>query len=247
MLRVGRCKYNHGQRTDPSFEGFTSIVVLTRSTNEWGVIGPYCLKDEKGRIMENSWQGSKVYSWVPKTREKLHRNSPIVIWEHPEEVHVDSQGELTPRYFAWRQKLMNNKHAVRYPVGFHHRHRCLYALDEVDGKVIEDEHLDYVTARKRIYVREYCRLVKKHPKFKELQQRLKHGENLLIIEVDGPHQESLNYYKRVYGVNDDFIQQDTMMINQRNIEIMLNDVIHPFGHGYCLGMALLNKEVEWNR
>ena len=27
---------------------------------------------------------------------------------------------------------------------------------------------------------------------------------------------------------------------------MLNDPKHPFGHGYCLAMVLLNKEVEWN-
>ena len=247
MLRVGRCKYNRGKRTDPLVEGFSSIVVLTWSASEWGIIGPYCLKDERGCIMENKWQASKVYKWVPAVYEKLHKNNPIVIWKHPKETHVDDDGKLTPQYYDWRYKLMHNMYAVRYPVNFYHRHNCLYALDEVDGKIVDDVPLDYVTARKKIYVRDYCRLVKLQPKFRELQRRLKNGEPLLIIEVDGPHQESLDYYKKTYGVDNDFIQQDTMLVTERNINIMLNDIKHPYGHGYCLAMALLDKEIEWNK
>ena len=53
-------------------------------------------------------------------------------------------------------------------------------------------------------------------------------------------------YKQKYGVGNDFIQNDTMLITKDNIEIMLNDTKHPFGHGYCLAMALLDKEIEWN-
>lgn len=53
MIRVGRCIYDrNGKRTDPSFEGFTPIVCLTASS-AYGELGPYCLKDEYGRIMEN--------------------------------------------------------------------------------------------------------------------------------------------------------------------------------------------------
>lgn len=29
------------------------------------------------------------------------------------------------------------------------------------------------------------------------------------------------------------------------MKIMLNDTKHPFGHGYCLDVALLDKEEEW--
>ncbi len=47
MIRVGRCKYNRsGQRTDPSYPGFTSILVLMNGHGEWGVLGPYQLKDD---------------------------------------------------------------------------------------------------------------------------------------------------------------------------------------------------------
>ena len=142
---------------------------------------------------------------------------------------------------------MNNQDAVRYPVGFKYRHLCLCSFEETDdGSFNPTVPLDYVQSRKKIYVKEYCRLVKKHKIFKMLQDKLKSGVNLLIVEVDGPHQESMNYYRNEYGVQDDFIQNDTILINEENIKLMLNDTKHAFGHGYCLSMALLDKELEWN-
>jgi hypothetical protein len=213
---------------------------MTPSFGEWYVINPYELKDENGVIMECVWQFQKVYKDVPKVNRKE--------WSHPAETHIDNNGNYTPEFYAWRKKGINHNKAVRYPVGFKHRSQCLYALmDKPDGTIDEDNKLDYVESRKKIYVKEYCRLVKKHPKFKELKKRLEKGENLLITEVDGPHQESLDYYKEKYGVDDNFIQDDTIIVSENNINIMLNDPKHPFGHGYCLAMALLEKDEEWNK
>ena len=65
-------------------------------------------------------------------------------------------------------------------------------------------------------------------------QRHAAGENLLIIEVDGPHQESLEYYKETYGVGDDFIIDNTIIANQENLDLMINDTKHAYGHGYVL-------------
>ena len=59
------------------------------------------------------------------------------------------------------------------------------------------------------------------------------------MEVDGPHQESLSYYKTMYGVPDDFIIGNTMLCTQSNLDLMLNDPKHNFGHGYCLAWSLL--------
>jgi len=246
MIRVGRCIYSkRGGRTDPTYPGFTNIVVLMKSHSKWGVLGPYLLKDEQDRIFENVWQFAKVYEKVPRSRQRKSRYQNEIIWEHPAETHV-IDGELTPEYFAWREKGMNNEHPVRYPVGFHYRHKCLYALAEENGEIV-NEQLDYVEARKRIYVKEYCRLVKRKSKFRDLKRKLRKGENLLIVEVDGPHQESLDYYKENYDVNDNFIEEGTMLMNEENTRIMLNDDKHPFGHGYCLALALLDKEEEWNQ
>lgn len=250
QVRVGRCIYGQGgARRDPSYDGFTKIVVLMKSHSEWGVIGPYCLVDTDKRIMENIWQFSKVYEKVSRSYQKQSRYSDLVIWDHPAETHVLPDGTLTPEYWAWRKKGMTNRHPIRYPVGFNDRHMCLYALEEKPDKTVNIyECLGYIESRKRIYVNQYCNMVKTHPKFWELKTRLDNGENLLIVEVDGPHQESLEYYKEKYpsDVDNTFIENNTMLVNAKNIEIMLNDSKHPFGHGYCLAMALLDKEVEWN-
>lgn len=51
-VRVGTRLYNGGKYYDPSYPGFTPIIVLTKSS-KYGSLGPYVLRDEKGRIFEN--------------------------------------------------------------------------------------------------------------------------------------------------------------------------------------------------
>src|SRR3990167_1065909 len=142
MIRVGRCVYDRkGKRTDPSYDGFSPIVVLTRSLSKWGVLGPYELRDNKGRIMENIYQ-TKCYEKVPKSVQRYSRYDSTVIWDHPAEIHAvkDENGDWDPtdKYWEWRKKLAENEYAVRYPVGFHYRHNCLFAIGEKEdenGKV----------------------------------------------------------------------------------------------------------------
>lgn len=246
MIRVGRCIYDKkGKRTDPSYPGFTSIVVLMSSHSEWGSLGPYNLKNEKGQIFENYYQYHRLYEKVPATTQYYSRWSDKVTWQHPAEVHIDPiTGEANEAYWKWREKGMNNKYYIRYPVGFSYRHNVKYTLWQNEKG--EYEKLDYIQSRKRIYVKEYTRLVRQQPKFNELQDRLKSGENLLIIEVDGPCEEHMDYYKQKYGVSDDFIVNNTMLVTEDNMKIMLNDPLKPYGHGYCLAMALLDKHEEWN-
>lgn len=235
MIRVGTIKNGRV----PSYPGYRVIKVLTKSS-PYGELGPYVLKDEKGRIMENIWQFSKVYEKVPKTTQRYSQWDNTIIWDHPEEIHV-KDGELTPEYHAWREKGMRCEYGVRYPVGYTKQARaaCLYAFR--DGK---DEKLDYVEARVKIYFHWYRKLAKKEKKFSYLKKLLEKGENLLIVEVDGPISSSLPYYKEKYNVDDSFIENDTIEVNEKNMEIMLNDTLHPFGHGYCLAMALLDLEAE---
>ena len=241
MIRVGRCVFVNGKEVDPSYPGFEPIVVMTKSS-KYGAIGPYCLKDDKGRNMENIWQFHKVYETVPPSIQKYSKYDQRVIWNHPGETHVifndDNTWSLTPEYFRWREKGMNAPDPIRYPVGYNWRHKCLFSLRSVDG-VIDPNPLDYIEARKQIYLPLYVHLVKDHPQFKFLLEKVRRGENILIIEVDGPHQESLSYYQEKYNVNSDFIDQGTMLCNRNNLNIMLNDSKHPFGHGYCLALALL--------
>lgn len=237
MIRIGKCHYKNGKRIDPTFDGFLPIVCLTKSS-KWGSLGPYVLTNEKGQIMENIWQFSKVYKNIPKSIQYYSKWNKTIIWNHPEEKHITENGELTNEYFNWRIKGMNNKFPVRYPVGFKQRHKCLYSLKDVDGSP-----LDYINSRKEIYLSIYCKLVKEQSQYKILQTFLEKGFNLLIIEVDGPHQESMNYYMNTYGVKSDFIENNTILATTENLKLLLNDSKHPFGHGYCLAASLLNLNI----
>jgi hypothetical protein len=233
MLRVGRRRYEKGKYTDPKFSNFTSILCLTKST-PYGSLGPYVLADNGGRFMENLYQYSKIYKTIPATVERYSRYDPTVIWKHPAETHIDADGNITPSYWKWRTKGFNNPYPVRYPVGFKHRNECVGSIISKDDTTL----LDYITARKRIYWSLYRRMVKKQPQFAELKKRLADGENLLIIEVDGPHQESMDYYRDKYAVNGDFIVDHTVLATKKNLQLLLDDPKHPFGHGYCLAAAL---------
>jgi len=236
MIRVGRCRYENGVRIDPVLNGFEPVLVLMKSSPYYE-LSPYYLKRDD-MIMENIWQFSKVYSKVPNTRRLYSRYNKKVVWEHPAEEHY-KDGILTDAYKKWRTKGMKNNEAVRYPVGFDHRTKCLFALKDVTKAKLPDDQLDYIQARKAIYLPEYCDLVVKEAKFKSLKKKLKEGKNILIIEVDAPHHESLDYYKEKYNVGDDFIDEEhTMEATDDNLRIMLNDPKHNFGHGYCLAIAL---------
>lgn len=236
MIRVGRRVYDkYGKFVDPTYPGFKQIIVMTSGYGKYAALSPYNLTDDEGCIMENIWQFSKVYETVPKSTQRYSRYDSKVIWSHPTEIHVDKDGNLTEEYIAWREKGFHNPYPVRYPVGYNNRHKCICSL-----KTIYSPQLDYIEARKEIYLPVYVELVKKEPLFDELKSMLDKGINLLIVEVDGPHQESLPYYIKKYHVEDDFIENHTMLANSTNLDIMLNDPKHPFGHGYCLAMALLD-------
>lgn len=230
QIRIGRMV----NKKFPTYPGFTVIKVMTKSYGKYWQLCPYFLRNESGQIHENIWQFSKVYESVPESRQTHHPKAKSIVWQWPAEIHV-KDGKVTPEYYKWRESGFNSPFAVRYPVGIHHRHHCLYSLNELTGN-----KEDYITSRKNLYVKLYCDLVKDKPLFRELKQRLNAGENLLICEVDGPHMESLKYYCDKYGLDEDFIVSDTMLMNQKNSDIMLNDALHPYGHGYSLAVALLD-------
>eukprot|EP01080_Neovahlkampfia_damariscottae_P002616 gene2616-3576_t len=246
-VRVGTCKFQNKKRFDPTFKNYTPILVLTKNS-EYGEIGPYCLKNKKGQVMENIWQFSKIYEKIPKVHQKFEKN---IVWEFEEQNHLDKERKLNKKYWKWRNIGMNFPSAVRYPVGMKTRNECLGAIYNENDPLKNDtpfeysnKYLDYIDSRKKIYAPVYIELVKMEKKFKELKERLENGENLLIIEVDGPKSESFDYYKEKYNVSNDFIESNTIEVNKENMKIMLNDSKHAFGHGYCLGIALLDAE-EW--
>ncbi|SNW62003.1 Hypothetical protein ORPV_99 [Orpheovirus IHUMI-LCC2] len=243
MIRVGTITYKGGKKI-PKIEGFTTIEVLTKSS-KYGELGPYVLKNENAMIMENIWQFGKIYKKVPRSIQRYSQYDKTIIWDWPEEEHIDGNGNILPAYWNWRYKGMMCDNAVRYPVGKPHTSSCIgylqYQADN-NGNIICSRLLNYIEARKEVYYKVYVDLVRREKKYEELRERLNKGENLLIVEVDGPREESMSYYKEKYGVNDNWIQNNTILVNEENMKILLNDPRHAFGHGYCLAMSLLNMQ-----
>lgn len=239
-IRVGRSRYVNGRVILPQYPGFIQVVVLTENfPGGYHELCPYFLRDEEGRYMENIYQFSKVYATVPQVKIPYSKKNSKVVWEHPSEVHLDAHGELTPAYWNWRKKGMTNSNPVRNPVGWDHMKTCKFAVEKDQPISEENPPLDYIQGRKRIYLPWYQKLVQTQPRYQELKNHHLTGKNLLIIEVDGPHQESLAYYREKYGVPENFIEGDSMEATPEYLEIMLNDRKHPFGHGYCLAFSLL--------
>jgi len=238
-LRVGRSKFIEGRTIMPSFPNFKMIYVLTKKSSPYGELGPYELKNEQGQIIENVWQFSKVYENVPQVSIPYSSGNKKIVWEWPKECHLDQQGILTNEYWNWRLTGKNNSEPVRNPVGWTHYKACLFSVEKDEPISSTNPRLSYIEARKRIYFPLYMQAVVKEPKYLSLKQMLNNGENLLITEVDGPHQESLEYYKEKYNIKDDFIVDESIEVNEANMAILLNDPKHPFGHGYCLAWTLL--------
>lgn len=240
QIRVGTRKGDH----DPSFEGFIPIVCLTKST-AYGALGPYALKDENGELIENAWQKSKVLKNIPKSVQRRSRFDPTIIWNYKAFQGVDSQGNLTPDWFEWSAKLGKANDPVRYPLTYDPKIRAqtlgCYSVSHCARPHI-DCLLDIPNARKKIYFAKYIPAAKKDPLYNRLNKMLDQGKNLLLIDIDGAREESLDYYKRKYGVGDDFIQNDTILITRQNLEIMLNDPKHSVGHCFGLSGALLGME-----
>lgn len=239
QVRIGT-KLPSGQL--PTYPDFEQIIVLTKST-AYGELGPYCLKDENGELIENAYQKSKV---VMRTRRSIQKfpKSNRVIWDWRAEQHVDPVTKrLLPAWFVWSDALGKNAEPVRYPLTYDGRHDTLgcYSAQHCATTHISDL-LDKPNARKKIYFPKYMNAAKKHPLFKKLQDKLDRGINLLLVDVDGPIQASLAHYKDKYGVGDDFIQQNTMLATEQNLKIMINDGKHSAGH--CFGLASLLLGLE---
>lgn len=240
LIRVGRRLYHKKGHLDPSYPGYIPIICLTKDT-EYGSLSPYEIRTKEGWIFENYWQ-AKCYESVPYVKPNWRDG-----WEHKEEIHIriNEKGEryLTPEFYAWRQKLLNWPKPVRYPVGYEHRHKCVgYVIPGTE--TIPLKTLDYITARKEVYVKMFMELVRKQPQYQELLQMLRQGKKLLIVDVDAAFVEEMPYYRQKYGVGEDFIVNNTVAVTHRNMEILINDPKKPFGHTHALAMALLDDLKE---
>ena len=244
MIRIGR---RVGSK-EPSIKGWYKVRPLTKSSKHFS-LSPYSLRQilddgSRGPILENLWQFSKIYSTTPSVRRPYSRWDKRIIWERGSETHiVDSK--ITQEYMDWRRDGFNCGDAIRYPVGYNHRHLCRGLIkDPAVGMNVDENGLGYIDSRVEVYIPEYIKSVKMEDDFVSLKKRYEGGENILIIDVDGPHQESLDYYVSKYGVVETFIENGCVNATPESLAILMGDEKHPFGHGYCLAMALMDLDVQ---
>ena len=103
---------------------------------------------------------------------------------------------------------------------------------EYDGTV-----RDYLTSRMEVYVPEYDTLMRLTPSFEELRRRVMQGEDVAILDFDGPRlpRSPGNQFKG--GVTCD-------EVNLSFLREKIVDESFPFGHGYVIGAGLKGYEIS---
>ena len=128
-------------------------------------LGPVeCYDGLVSQTFEYAWQCAKVYPWTQ-----------------------GADGNPNANYFAWRDEMwamkgFGDKMSIRFPVGKKNVGKCLYSWWKVDG---EFKPLDYIPARKAIYIPLYAKAVVKTEAYRRLVELRDSGKNLLLIDFDG--------------------------------------------------------------
>lgn len=226
------------------YENFETINVL-KWTGKWKALCPYYLRTDGleehanpgGVIFENYWQASKVYPVVyAQTVHPSRYQQNRVLWEYtPRDngIILNSDDSINyDLYYEWRDSLWACQNAIRYPNGYTNRSSCKFGLFIAEGK---EERLDYIQMRKRVYVQEYIRLVRKTDEYKDLLEMHKSGKNLMICEIDVPSQSKKGEYGKCSKYN-------TRKMTIKRLTTLLNDPNEAFGHGLCLCLALLQDD-----
>lgn len=208
--------------------------------SKYHVFSPYYLKTDGheiqhnpgGILFENLWQGSKLWPVYYDCEVWAHANlrgqSKHLWYAYSCDNNLGREHHLLndvvqPEYYKWRETIFKCPKPIRYPNGYKRQSQVAFTLlIDKDGR---EERLDYIEARNRLYITEYCRLVRALPEFRELVEILKSGKTLIICEVDVPNGETMS------------IQKLETLAQDKNIK---------FGHGLCLAWELLktleNKE-----
>jgi hypothetical protein len=231
-----------------SLDTYETINVLKWNNSKWKNLCPYLLKTDGeeyccnpgGILFENFYQGCKVYDVVYDNEvypSRYFMNNPKYLWWKFEPISplgdVLFENNLInyDLYYRWRNGLWECPNPVRYPNKIHRRKHTQFSLCvDKDGN---ETILDYISTRKEIYVKEYCRLIRKTPEYAKLLNKLTKGENIMLCEIDVP----ANNKKGEYG--NDCDENNICPMSIAKLELLLNDPSEAFGHGLCLAYSLL--------
>ena len=97
--------------------------------------------------------------------------------------HADSQGEPTAAYWTWAERGWKSQQAHRYPLGKGRRPLC---------SLWNGQRLDYIAARKQIYLPLYQAAVAQTPAYRRLETTYRHNGSITLFDFDGYDHASLN-------------------------------------------------------
>jgi len=196
---------------------------------------------EKGALIENVWHSMKVLPRIPKTMSRVPRYNAAVAWSWDEVTnHIEPNGAIInmPEWLIWHNALCRNKYAVRYPFSFDPAVRKstlgviprellqAYRADSVNTNVHVNNLLGIADGRKNVYFHYYLPAVDtQHPAYRKAIGKLEKGAKMLWVDVDGPRQEGMPYYREKYGVPNDWIQGHSVGVDETALRIFLNDPI----------------------
>jgi len=199
----------------PVNTGYEPIQAWSGGTDPWRqlspfLIGPVVTKEETAKNFENMWQARKVW-------EKIGS-----------EVHVGPDGLPNEAWKKWHDTLVSKKEAVRRPNGYE---KPLYAW-------WQGEKLGIIEARKRIYIPFLQELYRAHPAYQQLLTKVRNGENIVILEPDGP---PAGLYPLGLEMNLELLIkfQDITEWNQLPGAYTNSKKYVPYGHGYVIGLTIL--------
>ncbi len=114
----------------------------------------------------------------------------------------------------WKSQIYGKR---RFPQGKGKRILGAKYFDRIDT-------LDYIEARKKVYLPEYWNLVKDTNSIKILISLIEKGESIVLYGFDGPRDRDGN--PLCIEASLDFLKNK------------LNDETHPFGHGYIISAII---------
>tara|TARA_Y100001960_G_scaffold192652_1_gene201651 strand:+ start:310 stop:897 length:588 start_codon:yes stop_codon:yes gene_type:complete len=152
---------------------------------------------ENSHVIINTTTKSKNWSrgLSPMLVGQIYSDNGIALnmenfWQYAKvyQHQVDENGEPKPEYFNWKNKGYNKQFADRYPAG----KGAIPLYTWYCG-----EKLDYIDARKRLYVKYYGEAVVKTEAFKQLKEVwlncLRNNQDLVLQDFDAYNHRILNY------------------------------------------------------
>lgn len=220
-IRIGqlRCRFEKGKNA--SFPGYKNINVTSGSMNKLYTkdgrqttgrelspffLGPIVDKitGKSSKTFENFWQYGKVWPSLGHAKKK------------------DGKWQVTKKWEIFRDKGYADPVAHRRPVEV--------KKEKPSFAVYENTMMDYITSRKRVYIPYYCQAVKNTIAIEALVEMVKSGQNIMILDFDGPPRKDRETGKDLWP--------DGLEINKENIIKMVNNPKFAFGHGYVVAIIV---------